>query len=93
MFYCLECGNRFEEPQQDTWSNVKVCPHCKVDGYIKLVPCKQCSELKIDSECGYCNACRLFVTVEIAQAIEELKNTYDPELVEDALAKWMEGKK
>ena len=93
MYYCLNCEDRFESPIQDTWGEVTVmvCPFCKDNDFTKLVPCRQCSDLKEDNHDKYCESCLGEVDREISAAIEELKLRWDTELVKEALTEWIEN--
>lgn len=93
MFYCLNCQSRFQEPELERWGNAitNVCPHCRDNDYIKLVPCRQCSELKPKDYEHYCDDCKNEVTSEISSAITDLKMRWDAELVNEAITIWIEN--
>ncbi len=93
MFYCLNCESRFGEPELERWGNAitNVCPHCRDNDYIKLVPCAQCSDLKEDNGDRYCKSCEGGVYKEISDAINDIKAGWDSELVDQKLVEFIEN--
>ena len=93
MFYCLNCQSRFDTPELERWGNAitNVCPHCRDNDYIKLVPCQQCSEPKEDNGDKYCRSCEGEVDKEISDAINDMKMRWDAELVDEAITIWIEN--
>jgi len=93
MYYCLNCENRFSELLKDSWGEVSalVCPLCRINDYIALKPCEQCSDLKPDDLEKYCDSCKAEVDKEISAAIDDIKSRWDSELVDEALSRWIEN--
>ena len=63
MFRCCECGNLFEEGEQERWTEEHGekwdgCPLCR-GGYEEVHQCKECEEWHTDDELydGWCEKC------------------------------------
>ena len=63
MYRCCECGNLFEEGEQDVWTEAhgekwSGCPICNA-GYEEVHQCKECDEWHTEDELyeGWCEKC------------------------------------
>ena len=92
-YKCEECGARFERPNRLITDGgvYDICPECRGDEVIKTVPCCQCSEQHEDTGDKYCDTCQTQAGEDIAKAIENLKQFWDSDLVDEALLKWVEN--
>ena len=93
MYKCLDCGATFERPNRLITDDgiFNICPECKSDEIEKQTPCAQCSEQKPDNGDKYCDVCQTQAGEDIAKAIDNLKQFWDSDLVDEALLKWVEN--
>ena len=93
MWKCDDCGARFERREKvicDTGTEY-CCPECGIAETFETVPCEQCSDFKEKNFEKYCDSCKANVSTEITLAVLDIKTRWDAELVDQALARWVEN--